>query len=346
MTDRPPRPSAGAVPGRSRPRPALRTDPVYSPCASPPAGSAVTPDTHLTAGYRDVTSRSVPVRVHPDASGQLVTVRRCCFAEPAPMQMGGNGIDGLQDWASWRGTVASLTPSFCLVPRRSAYWAGTPPKHQSQPSANDQLVAACQPHVSDFAMRITSSLARIRCRYWDTSWIPLGRCNGLHTCADIPMFRGLTSLRAVGGVREMGVATQMPKYRSCAGLSSWALWQARTRLVVAVLAVDVAAGVMSLAVLLGSTITASDLLRFGLLAAMSVVYLELSRQVEHRRRLVVGSDAPHIDVSSVWLLSGAIVLPTGLAALLAAMAMLHLWLRSWSRVDGLKLYRITYSGAA
>jgi len=102
---------------------------------------------------------------------------------------------------------------------------------------------------------------------------------------------------------------------------------------------------MSLAVLLGSTITASDLLRFGLLAAMSVVYLELSRQVEHRRRLVVGSDAPHIDVSSVWLLSGAIVLPTGLAALLAAMAMLHLWLRSWSRVDGLKLYRITYSGA-
>src|SRR5882757_5608088 len=244
--DHPPRPSGGAGRGRSQPHPSPWTGAVYSPYASPPAGSAVTPDAYLTAGDRGVTSRSVPVRVHPDASGQLVAARCCCFSERAPMQVGGNGIDGLQDWASWRGTVASLTPSFCFVPRRSAFWAGTPPKHQSQPSADGQLVAACQPHVSDFAMRITSSLARIRCRYWDASWIPHRRCNGLHTCADIPMFRGLTFLRAVGGVREMGVATHMPKYRSCAGLSSWALWQARTRLVVAVLAVDVAAGVMSL----------------------------------------------------------------------------------------------------
>src|SRR5690242_17299135 len=90
---------------------------------------------------------------------------------------------------------------------------------------------------------------------------------------------------------------------------SWALWQASVRVRVLVLTVDAAAVLLSVFALSGSTIKASDLLQFGLLACMSVAYLELTRQVERRRRLFTESGATHIDVSSVWTFAGAIVLP-------------------------------------
>src|SRR5215510_8659734 len=106
---------------------------------------------------------------------------------------------------------------------------------------------------------------------------------------------------------------------------SWALWQASMRVRVVVLVVDAAAVLLSVFALTGSTITASDLLRFGLLASMSVAYLELTRQVERRRRLFTESGTTHIDVSSVWTFAGAVVLPPGLAAVLAAVVMWHLW---------------------
>jgi len=117
------------------------------------------------------------------------------------------------------------------------------------------------------------------------------------------------------------------------------------RVVVLVVAVDGAAVVLSLAALVGSTITASDLLRFGLLAGMSVVYLEVSRQVEHRRRLLVATDSSHIDASSVWLLAAVMILPAGTTAALAILIYVHLWLRSWHRVSGVRPYRVVYNGA-
>jgi diguanylate cyclase (GGDEF)-like protein len=147
----------------------------------------------------------------------------------------------------------------------------------------------------------------------------------------------------------MSVATHhMSKHArtSAPPRSSWALWQASVRVRVVVLVVDAAAVLLSVFALTGSTITASDLLRFGLLASMSVAYLELTRQVERRRRLFTESGATHIDVSSVWTFAGAVVLPPGLAALLAAVVMWHLWMRSWRHVDGVRLHRIIYSTAA
>jgi diguanylate cyclase (GGDEF)-like protein len=104
--------------------------------------------------------------------------------------------------------------------------------------------------------------------------------------------------------------------------------------------------VFSVAALWHGPITASDLLRFGLLAVLSVVYLEASRQVELRRRLLVPGDSSHVDVSSVWTVAGAMVLPIGLAASLAALIYLHAWLRSWRHVDGAQSYRGIYSAAA
>jgi len=78
---------------------------------------------------------------------------------------------------------------------------------------------------------------------------------------------------------------------------------------------------------------------------MSVVYLELSRQVELRRRFVVAADSSHIDMSAVWILPAAVVLPPGLAAAVATFAYLHLWYRSWRHLDGVQMYRVGYTGA-
>src|ERR1700751_724800 len=94
---------------------------------------------------------------------------------------------------------------------------------------------------------------------------------------------------------------------------SWALWRARPAVVLLVLVVDSAAVLLSVAASWGSTITARDPLPCGLLALMSVTYLEFTRQVERQRRLFVTEGSSHIDVTSVWLLAGAAVLPPGLA---------------------------------
>ena len=129
-------------------------------------------------------------------------------------------------------------------------------------------------------------------------------------------------------------------------LKRWALWSTSVRVVALVLFIDAAAVIFSVAALWHGPITASDLLRFGLLAVLSVVYLEASRQVELRRRLLVPGDSSHVDVSSVWTVAGAMVLPIGLAASLAALIYLHAWLRSWRHVDGAQSYRGIYSAAA
>jgi diguanylate cyclase (GGDEF)-like protein len=126
---------------------------------------------------------------------------------------------------------------------------------------------------------------------------------------------------------------------------SWALWQTPARVWALVVAVDTAAAVLGVTALVRSTITAGDLLRFGLLAAMSVAYLEASRQLEVRRRLFVPADSSHFDMSSVWILAGALVLPPGLAVLIAVSAYVHLWIRSWRSLDGVRAYRVAYNGA-
>lgn len=125
---------------------------------------------------------------------------------------------------------------------------------------------------------------------------------------------------------------------------SWALWQARTRVWALVLVVDAAAVLLGVSTFLRGTVTASDLLRFGLLAALGVLYLEVSRQVEQRRLFLLGGSS-HIDMGAVWTLAGALVLPPSLAVGLVALTYLHIWARSWRHVDGELRYRTGYTTA-
>ncbi len=126
----------------------------------------------------------------------------------------------------------------------------------------------------------------------------------------------------------------------------WALWAAPLRVIVLVLAVDALALLGSSAAIARNSVNGDDLLRFGLLATLSVTYLEVARQVEHRRRLLSGSGVVQSDISSVWTFPAAVVLPAKLAVALVALIYVHSWIRAWGRVDGARLYRTVYSASA
>ena len=132
--------------------------------------------------------------------------------------------------------------------------------------------------------------------------------------------------------------------RRLTALGRWALWHTPKRVIALVIAVDSAAVLISVAAIFHSSITGSDLLRFGLLASMSVAYLEVSRQVEQRRRLFLTSSS-HINVTSVWTLPAAVLLPPVLAICVVVLVYLHLWFRAWRHVDSASAYRSGYSAA-
>lgn len=117
------------------------------------------------------------------------------------------------------------------------------------------------------------------------------------------------------------------------------------RVVALVALVDAAAVSLSVAAGLRVSVTLGDLLRFGALALLSVIYLEISRRIEHRRRLFAGG-ASYIDVSSVWAFAAVIMLPSALTVAIVLLIYIQLWLRTWRHVEGSHLYRAVYTGAS
>jgi diguanylate cyclase (GGDEF)-like protein len=79
------------------------------------------------------------------------------------------------------------------------------------------------------------------------------------------------------------------------------------------------------------------------LALAGIVSTEASLGVERVRRQ---SDAnPHLDLSSVWTFAGAVLLPGPLAAAVAVVIYLHIYLRVWRR-NGVPAHRVLFSTAA
>ena len=73
------------------------------------------------------------------------------------------------------------------------------------------------------------------------------------------------------------------------------------------------------------------------LAGLGLLQAELSRQVERVRRRVSG--AAHINMTSVWLMAGILLLPPALAAILTAVLYAHLAIRSWYRLQRVPAFR-------
>lgn len=134
------------------------------------------------------------------------------------------------------------------------------------------------------------------------------------------------------------------RHDAAGAVKGWALWTAPRRVVVLVVLIETVTAWLCAAAISADSITGADLLRFGLLVLLSVAYLEGTRQVEHRRRLFADA-AGYTNMSSVWALAGAIVLPPALAVALALLMYGHFWLRSWRSVDGIRAHRVGYSAS-
>lgn len=127
------------------------------------------------------------------------------------------------------------------------------------------------------------------------------------------------------------------------GMTTWRLWSRRRGAIACILFVEAVA--IALTVLLGLLvpITGRDALLFAVIAALGLATAESARGVERMRRRF--SNTPHVNMSSVWTLSAALLTTPFLAAAVAIILYLHLWYRSWYRITGVHVFRVVFSAS-
>lgn len=122
----------------------------------------------------------------------------------------------------------------------------------------------------------------------------------------------------------------------------WAILEAPRAVLPLYLGVGLAAVVLVVA-FPGHVPTDADWARFLALLVVSCLQTELSLGTEKARRYL--ADRPHINMTSVWMFSGAAVLPLAMAVALTVITYLHLWLRVWWPIQGRHAYRVVFSAA-
>ncbi|RSN47184.1 GGDEF domain-containing protein [Amycolatopsis sp. WAC 04197] len=117
-------------------------------------------------------------------------------------------------------------------------------------------------------------------------------------------------------------------HRSALTVATWELWK-RPKHWIAYTGLSVATMLALTGVFAASiAITSSQVLLCSLLAGLAIAHTEATRRIERQRRSM--SVTPHINMTSVWVLPGAILLPPQLTALLVTVIYLHLGYRSWA----------------
>jgi diguanylate cyclase (GGDEF)-like protein len=140
---------------------------------------------------------------------------------------------------------------------------------------------------------------------------------------------------------DVAEATTQPPQRGHG--ATWPLWSRPRPAVGYVMTICIGAVLLGVASLVTQAVTRADLLMCVVIVGLGVVAAEVSRRVERMRRMI--TDAPHVNLSSVWTLSAAIVLPAGLASVVVAVLYSHLWLRSWRRLPGFHTYRVVFNAS-
>ncbi|MEV4311109.1 GGDEF domain-containing protein [Actinocrispum sp. NPDC049592] len=88
-------------------------------------------------------------------------------------------------------------------------------------------------------------------------------------------------------------------------------------------------------------ITGDNWWQFAALCALAVFQAEVSRKIEQTRRLI--TNAPHVDMTSVWVFGAAIVLPPSLCGALVIVVYVHLWLRIWRKIGNRPIHRVIFT---
>jgi diguanylate cyclase (GGDEF)-like protein len=134
-----------------------------------------------------------------------------------------------------------------------------------------------------------------------------------------------------------------PIVRVPASLRRWAVWTNPRHVLVYVLVTEaIAVGSAIWTGLAGPEATVTDWLRFGFLAACSIIHVDLSRGVDQVRN-VKSAAAPSLDTKTVWSFAAVLVLPIGLATLMVVLTHVWAWIRVWH--GRRPLYRWVFSAA-
>ena len=122
---------------------------------------------------------------------------------------------------------------------------------------------------------------------------------------------------------------------------NWSLWTLPRPAVALLLTVECAALTCTIVLSATHQIDRRRLEFFCAIVVLGVVAAEWTRGVERMRRWF--SDTPHVNMSSVWTLSAAVLTTPALAAATAGVLYGHLWARSWYRVNGVQPYRVVFN---
>ncbi|HEU5472541.1 MAG TPA: GGDEF domain-containing protein [Actinophytocola sp.] len=128
-----------------------------------------------------------------------------------------------------------------------------------------------------------------------------------------------------------GIATRLPVVRN------WALWHWDKDLIAYSLCVVLAAAATVAGTAFTEPVTGSDLAILAVLAVLGLLQSELGRQVEKRRPRVLGR--PHVNLTSVWLVPGLLLLPLVLTTGLVLVLYGHLHARGWYSTTKIPLFR-------
>jgi diguanylate cyclase (GGDEF)-like protein len=145
------------------------------------------------------------------------------------------------------------------------------------------------------------------------------------------------------GVSPVGIGSGAALVRGRARLvlpSSWTLWTLPPRAVAYILTIDAVAAVATVFTLVRFPIQRSTLVPFLLLMVCSVVYTEASRPIEQVREHYAST--PHIDLNSVWMFAGVLLLHPALAATVITTSYAYRWFRVRHHI----VFRQTFSAAA
>lgn len=123
----------------------------------------------------------------------------------------------------------------------------------------------------------------------------------------------------------------------------WPLWRVPARVLIFILMVEIIATGLTVLVGRHMVIMPGAFATFGVIVGFALVMGEMSRHVERVRRRF--NDTPHVNLTSVWIIPAALLLPPILAAAVVVVLYLHLFWRSWYRVRGVHAYRLTFSAA-
>lgn len=107
----------------------------------------------------------------------------------------------------------------------------------------------------------------------------------------------------------------------------WPLWSLPRQLLTSILLVEATAiGLIVLLSLHQGAAGHTDLLRAGLLAGLALAHTETALRIERVRRRL--QTPHHIDLSSVWIFAGAVLLPAYLVTALVLLVQAHIWWRT------------------